>query len=212
MFLVMKTNRARVRFLAVTIAGLWIYREILIFLVHRGQGYIYEAFDTRADHLLIGCLLAVVLFEGMYTALWRTVCSGQGLVWVPPGLLIVSTAIAMRSTAVYRDAVGFVIDPVLIAVLIVQTIAHERSGFAIFLNLKWVRYLGTISYSIYLYQQVIIVPVKHATAGVPLISLPATLAVVILAASASYWFIEKPFLRIKDRFARPESNPRRSVF
>lgn len=47
--------------LAVSIVTLWLYRLGLVWAgVH--QGYIYEAFDARADQLLLGCLLAFLAY------------------------------------------------------------------------------------------------------------------------------------------------------
>jgi len=199
-FLLLREARQRLRFLIAAVVLLALYREALIFLFHRDQGYIYEAFDTRADHLLMGCLLAIALRAGVWTGLWRRLCSSPWLVAVPLGLLVISTALALRFGSTYRDAVGFVVDPMLVAVLIVQTIAHPSAGFGVALNWDWMRYLGTISYSVYLYQQVVVEPARKLTARWPAISMLATILAVIAVASASYWIVERPFLRLKKRF------------
>ena len=200
LFLLLRGARQRLRFMIAAIVLLVLYREALIFLFHRHQGYIYEAFDTRADHLLVGCLLAVALRAGVWTGLWRRLSSSPWLSAVPLGLLVISTALALRFGSTYRDAVGFVVDPMLIVVLIVQTIAHPSAGFGVALNWDWVRYLGTISYSVYLYQQVVVEPVRKMTARWPAVSMLATILAVIAVASASYWIVERPFLRLKKRF------------
>jgi len=70
------------------------------------------------------------------------------------------------------------------------------------LNWGWMRYLGTISYSIYLYQQVTVGPATKWTGRWPAAALPATVIAVVAAASASYWIVERPFLRLKERFER----------
>ena len=196
----MRDARHRLRFLIVAIVLLALYREALVFLFHRNQGYIYEAFDTRADHLLIGCLLAVALRAGVWTGLWRRLCASWWLAAVPLGMLVISTVLALRFGSTYRDAVAFVVDPILVAVLIVQTIAHPAAGFGVALNWGWIRYLGTISYSVYLYQQVILEPVGKLMARWPAVSMLATILAVIAVASASYWIVERPFLRLKKRF------------
>ena len=197
-FMLLKRDRARVRFLSAAILAVWLYREFLVFGLNWNQGYIYEAFDTRADHLLIGCLLAVVLRNGMLAGLWRRVCSAPWLVWATIGLLAVSTTLAIFVTGRYRDTIGFVIDPILVAVLIVQSLVAGVRGFGALLNWGWVRYLGTISYSVYLYQQIV---VGFAKKWAPSwLSLPAVLLAVIAAASASYWIVERPFLKLKKRF------------
>jgi peptidoglycan/LPS O-acetylase OafA/YrhL len=134
--------------------------------------------------------------------LWRRLCARAALPWVTLALLIASVALNVRFGTGYRDAVGFVIDPILVAALLVQAIAWPRAGFAKVLNWQPVRYLGTISYSIYLYQQMLIDPVKKLAARWPALSLPFTVAAVVAAASASYWIVERPFLRWKTSFAR----------
>ncbi len=202
-FLLLKHTRNRLRFLIAAIVTIALYREALVFVVHRDQGYIYEAFDTRADHLLMGCLLAVALRAGVWTDLWRRLCASWWLSAISLGMLIISTALAMRFGSTYRDAVGFVVDPILVAVLIVQTIAQPDAGFAIVLNWGWMRYLGTISYSVYLYQQAVMEPIRKRMLPWPRISLLVTILAVVVTASASYWIVERPFLRLKKRF---ESN------
>ncbi len=201
-FLLLRRNGRRMAFLLGGIAAVWVWREALIFGLQRDQGYIYEAFDARADHLMMGCLLAVALREGAAAGLWRRLCARSALLWGTLGLLAVSVALNVRFGTGYRDAVGFAIDPILVAALLVQAIGWPRAGFARVLNWGPVRYLGTISYSIYLYQQMLIDPAKKLAAQWPALSLPFTMAAVVAAASASYWIVERPFLRWKNAFER----------
>ena len=201
-FLLLRDNKKRVQFLALMIAAVWIYREVLVFVVHRDQGYIYEAFDTRVDHPLLGCLLAVILRSGRMPGLWRRLCSTPLWAWLTLALLVLSATVQNLSGTTYRDAVGFIVDPLLVAILLAQTIASRDAGLGKLLNLPWLRYLGTISYSVYLYQQIVIGPIKKITHPWPWLSPIAAVLGVILFASGSYWLIEKPFLKLKDRFSR----------
>ncbi|HSR07194.1 MAG TPA: acyltransferase [Bryobacteraceae bacterium] len=209
-FLLLKHTRSRLRFLIAAIFTIALYREALVFVIHRNQGYIYDAFDTRADHLLIGCLLAVALRAGVWTKLWQRLCAAWWLTALSLGMLIISTALALQFGSTYRDAVGFVVDPLLVAVLIVQCIAHPTAGFGIALNWRWMRYLGTISYSVYLYQQIVLDPVGKRMAAWPLLTLPVSILTVIAMASASYWIVERPFLRLKKRFESDRKVPLRN--
>ena len=208
--LLFRKNRKRLAWvLAGAIAAIWIYRELLIFVFGVWQGYIYEAFDARADHLLIGCLLAVMLRSKFATRFWRTVCS-NALAPGPVAVLLAGSAAFeyLRGTA-YRDAIGFIIDPVLIAILIAQLIAFRETSIWSWLNLTWVRYLGRISYSIYLYQQITVEPVRKILARYPVaVQLAGALLAVILIASGSYYAVERPFLKLKERFYE---KPRRAI-
>jgi peptidoglycan/LPS O-acetylase OafA/YrhL len=206
-------SRARwgvARWLAGLIVFFWVYRAVLQFWVQVPEVYIYEAFDARADHLLVGCLLAVLIRKGLASRLWQVVCSHPACTLITLALLTISVVAANRTGQVeYRNSVGFLIDPLLIAILIVQLIAFWRTWWWGWMNWAWLRYLGRISYSVYLYQQLVPPSVRRALAGYPnLIQLLATAVVVTAAASLSYFLIERPFLRLKDRFASP-GDPRR---
>ena len=112
----------------------------------------------------------------------------------------------------YRNVVGFAIDPLLVAVLIAQVIALRESWLWRWLNWRWVRYLGTLSYSIYLYQQVVIPPIQKTLASYPLpVRLGVALATVILVAGVSYHLVEQPFLRLKNTVASPSAAWRRKL-
>lgn len=203
--LLLRKNKRRLAWILVAaICVLWLYREVLV-VVGVPQRYIYEAFDTRADHLLIGCLLAVALKFNFASKCWRVLCSNS--LGSLPFVCVLSVSSAMTFfVRWYRDAVGFVVEPVLVALLIAQVIAFRQSMLWSWLNLGWMRYLGRISYSIYLYQQIVIGPVKKTLAGFSVwVTLLATIAVVIVIASLSYHFVERPFLKLKDHFHKRRS-------
>jgi peptidoglycan/LPS O-acetylase OafA/YrhL len=196
--------------LAAVIGVIWLYRAFLQFVVGVNQGYIYEAFDTRADHLAMGCLFAVLLRYSYLPRVWNGLCSIPMSI-LTLALFVASVWLSQRFGTVYRNVIGFAIDPLLIAILIVQIIALRGSLLWRWLNWRWVVYLGTISYSIYLYQQVLIHPVQKALSSYPsMMQAGATLAVVVMAASASYHFVERPFLRLKKRVAQPGPDLKRA--
>jgi len=206
-FLLFRRDYKRMsQFLAGIIVVIWIYREALIFLFHVHQGYIYEAFDTRADHLLIGCLLAVTLRSGFFPRFWNWISVRSWAALVVAALLATSSALESTFGAVYRDSVASIANPLLVAVWITQLIALRGTPLWSWTSWKWVRYLGRISYSIYLYQQLLVDSAKNALVHQRVeIQLAATVALITLAASASYYFIERPFLRLKTRFSRAAS-------
>ncbi len=199
-FIVLRRRPARAAaVVAGVILGVWIHRAVLKLGFGVWQGYVYEAFDTRADHLMVGCLLALLLHDGRLSALFQRLCR----VWVSVltvGLLAASIALGEIYGTGYRDLVGFAVDPLLIAAIIVQAMGLRASPAWSWLNWRPLRYLGTLSYSIYLYQQVVVDPAKKilASQGVVL-ELAGVTGAVVLAAAVSYHLIERPFLRLKDR-------------
>nr|WP_230957346.1 hypothetical protein [Burkholderia territorii] len=61
-------------------------------------------------------------------------------------------------------------------------------------------FVGTISFSLYLWQQ----PFANPELAVPH-AFPLGIVWALLAATASYFLVEKPFLRLKDRFTAREA-------
>lgn len=205
-FILLKRNATRLRFLLCSIAVVWIYRECLVFAFHDPQGYIYEAFDTRADHLMIGCLLAIALKQGVWARLWRFLVALPGMMWATLVALVCSGVAEHFLGVRYRDGIGFIVEPILAAVLIVQGIAHGSSSLGKVLNWKWVSYLGAISYSVYLYHPVTIGIGRKLAHHLPVLSPLAALAAVIVVSSASHLFVEKPMQRLRAALSPDKGN------
>jgi peptidoglycan/LPS O-acetylase OafA/YrhL len=139
------------RITCAAIVAVWIYRNVLQ-LAGAREEYIYTAFETRIDHLLIGCVLAISLRYGYFARFWRIVCAQAAYMLLPTGLLLVSiTAVSFLGTN-YRNTVGFIVDPLLVAVLLAQLLA-TRNRWLAWMDSAPVIYLGTISYSTYLYHK-----------------------------------------------------------
>lgn len=185
---------------AALIGGVWVYRFVLKFVFHVWQGYFYEAFDTRMDHLLIGCLLALLLFHFRGHRAWNLICERPMLTLFMIGLLLLSVAAEIYWADLYRDTWGFIVNPVLCALLIPQLISLRGSTLVRWLDMPLVQYLGTISYSLYLYQQIVLEPVRKAVRFTPFpVQVAVSICVLIAVASGSYYLIEKPFLRLKQK-------------
>jgi peptidoglycan/LPS O-acetylase OafA/YrhL len=201
-FILLRTNARRFTTLAVLIPLLWLYRELLVFVFSVDQGYIYEAFDTRVDHILMGCLLAVALHGGYLQRLWRIVCGSPWSILVTLGLIVLTFQggrfIPIRD---YRDSVEFVVMPVLCAVLIAQLIAFPTHPVTRPFNWGWMRYLGKISYSIYLYQQLVVYPAMKLAGGSRALGVVSAIVVTIIFAMGSWYIVEQPFLKLRKRFA-----------
>ena len=201
-FLLLRKNYARMaKLLLGVIITVWVYRAVLHFVVHADQGYLYEAFEARADHLMMGCLLAVALRGRFAPGFWTKMCARPWLSAVTASLILASNFAEYRYGSDYRDTLGHLLNPLLVAILIAQLIAFRSTALWSWLNWGWVRYLGRISYSVYLYQQVVMHPASKVVARFgPIAELAAAVASVVLFASGSYYVIERPFLKLKDRF------------
>jgi peptidoglycan/LPS O-acetylase OafA/YrhL len=169
---------------------------------------LYLGLDTRADALLVGCLV------GLLTA-WDLLPRSRQFVsrcGVAAVMSIVALGVMMvRSRHAHHTLYcgGFTLVALLVAVILMRLIvAPSRIGRAILESRPLVA-VGRISYALYLFQMPIIAWLIPGYRGWknPGPSVVA-LAVIFAAATASYFLIERPCLRLKGRLRRsvPRSN------
>jgi len=213
LFLFWRANLKKMaQFLVALILAVWVYRAVLCFVFGVDQAYIYAAFDTRLDHLMVGCLLAVVLKLGALERLWRAASAHAALPLVTVALLILSIYAGNAYVPRYRDVFGFAFEPLLIAILMAQLIALSDTAPWRWTERPAIRFLGRISYSLYLYQQITLYPVRKALGSYPVVvQLAAAVLVTVAVAALSYYVVERPFLRLKDSGQRGQHRLRRLV-
>lgn len=204
LFLIWRKNLKRLAiFIATLVAAVWVYRAGLTYVLRVDQSYIYAAFDTRLDHLMMGCLLAVLLRIEALTFLWRATTAHLLLPLVTIALLLVSIYVGNAYVYRYRDVFGFALDPLLIAILLTQLIALSDTSLWSWTEWRVMKFLGRVSYSLYLYQQITLYPVRKVLGGQPVVlQLAAAILVTVIVATLSYYLIEQPFLKLKDRRRR----------
>jgi peptidoglycan/LPS O-acetylase OafA/YrhL len=112
-------------------------------------------------------------------------------------LLVVSRA-AIGAT--YHYTVGFTVDAVLVAVFIVQMLQLYRTRLWAWLETPVVRYLGVISYPLYLWHPWGLGAGHHVHVAGPVGEFAVGVLACIALASGSYFVIERPFLALKRRF------------
>ena len=172
--------------LVAVILGVWAYRWLAVLLNFPGT-YVFAAFETRADALAIGCLLAIANREHLIP---RWLIDWKWLALVALIAIAASSAVDLNGPRYAWSvvAVGF-------AVLLVQSVAHSRTVWYRWLNSRPLHALGVISYSLYLYH-----PFANRLPGALRI-LPVEIAFAIVLAMGSYFIVERPFLLWKARMS-----------
>jgi peptidoglycan/LPS O-acetylase OafA/YrhL len=174
-----------IRGLMWAIVAIWTYRWVMDF--YFPGTYVFVAFETRADALAIGCLLAVANSQ---LRIPRWLIEQK---WV--GLAAIVAICVCSITQLNGARAGWAIVAICCAVILIQAIAHSRSVWYKWLNSRPLRALGVISYSLYLYH-----PFANRLPA-SLRHVPIETAFGISLATASYFLVEKPFLRLKDRLS-----------
>lgn len=165
------------------------------FLWDGGDGLerIYFGSDTRADGLLFGAAVAFILHKSPVRSFPN---------WAPwAALTFLGTCCLIPDplkTIAMPTAVG-------IATAVSIYLLVQRPGFAL-LEMKWARWIGRRSYGIYLYQSPLHVLVLVKLGESPLWWFLVHIPLTLLAAWASYRWIETPFLRLKDRDPRSRAH------
>jgi peptidoglycan/LPS O-acetylase OafA/YrhL len=137
----------------------------------------------------------------MFERFWTTVTRAAWMPLVPIGLVVCSVAYGAGNDT-YRYAVGYAVDPVLIAIAIVQIIASITTPLWRWLDSRPLSWMGRLSYSLYLFQAIGLGP--YVLPGEPTwLRFVVCNTLTFLMAAASYYVIERPFLRLKDRRPPP---------
>lgn len=159
------------------------------------RGFIPVMGHTRMDVLLAGCLLALVEYSPSGKEwLTRHVTSRRALFAFL--LLLLNVVLSDVGHGSYVLPIGYSVQEVSIAVLLLWAMSHADGQIGRVLNAASVRWLGRLSYSLYLWQQFFL-----ARSGwIPRIfPFPVDVLMAIAAATASHELVEKPFLKLRDR-------------
>ena len=179
------------------------WRAVLYYGFHADTLRTYVASDTRLDSILFGCVLATYgnpVLDGpsrFPARVWQWFLFPAGC-----ALLLLSFwfhDLGLRETVRYTLQ-GIGLFPVFIA-----AVRYPEWGPFRFLNLEWVRFVGVLSYSLYLLHDVVLANLAAHT-GLSaiqraLIALPVSYA----AAYAMHRFVERPCARLRRRWSRVQS-------
>lgn len=194
-FLAKRGTKVIVLSLGFSILAVLVWRLILIVEVGATSAYLYNAFDTRFDSLAIGCLIPILAQFPILTTRVEVIVKSPLMPLGTVSLLLISR---MCGSEIYHYAVGFTIDTVLICILVIQVLLLHRHWMYTWLDCSIARYMGKISYSLYLWHGIGFSLTRKITNVQFVTGYFLALLICIGLASASYWFIEKPFLRIKE--------------
>ena len=163
---------------------------------------------TRADALMIGCVFA--MFNGEVTSFLK-------VLWKQNKLLISIPFIVLFSCITFKRIFGIVgidlhthfilafagsyglLTNISVALILLISVNFKDNFWYKFLNNKIVNYIGLLSYSIYIWQQLFFSP---KIVGIS--KFPMNLLYIFIIANISYFLIEKPFLKLKSRFIKQD--------
>ena len=173
--------------LGIAIVGVVLWRSLAVGLFSRPDVYVYNAFETRADQLAVGCGLAVMAHLGSLDRFSRWVTRWW---WLPVGTAVLIYWSRTASTE-WHSTAGYTVEAALIAVLLVQLLVLAAHPCWQWLDSGPLRYLGALSYPLYLYHQWGLDLGRHA-APVRALRIPFGLLGCVALAAGSYYLVERP--------------------
>lgn len=180
------------------------WRCVLVFGFHSIKERTYIATDARIDSILFGCVLAVVgnpvLDRSRFgDAWWRFVALPAGLV----GLLL---SLAVRDPW-FQQSFAYSIQGLSLVPVFVAAIRFPAWFLFAPLNWGWVRFVGVLSYSVYLMHVTVLFGVDRYLAAPALVQGALGAGVTLGAAVAIYYAVEKPAARLRRRLSRIGARP-----
>jgi len=142
--------------------------------------------------ICMGCLAAYLThYPKTFEWTWRVL----GQAWSVP------VAVVLVWCAIYRYDTPLWLSSLLLTLMVVGMCIRPHHAFVKLVDHPWLRYMGTITYGIYLMHMISLNIVKRV---VPwhneLLYYVLTMALSIGLATLSYRYFETPFLKLKDRF------------
>ena len=175
-------------------------RMVLLRYDHHSETAIFTNSLARLDPLALGIVTAVLLHDRKIRLRW----------FVRLGLFTSGFATLIAAGYYFHLTRGFMLFgyPAVAAGVSLVFLSVYQIRFVP----RQLRYLGKISYSLYIFHMLALY-LSLKVLGVPhnlrsfLYYWGFGLTITLLLAAFSYYFIESPFLRLKERFARIKSRP-----
>jgi peptidoglycan/LPS O-acetylase OafA/YrhL len=182
-------------------AAVLAWRCILVLVLHVNADRTYMCSDTRVDSIAFGCALAVwnnpmldgIGYRAVRPALWRRILFFAGL-----GLLLVTF---LARGPVFRETVRYTLQGIALGPIFATAVSWPRWSGLRLLQLRPVRFVGTLSYSLYLVHLVALAAVEQhgGLTGIP--RAVVALLVSVAIAWAIYRAVERPCARLRRRLS-----------
>jgi peptidoglycan/LPS O-acetylase OafA/YrhL len=151
-------------------------------------------FHSSIDTIMFGCLIALLwesnLFERTRRIWESNLCFASAVLF----LCCLDPLLDLRFHGRYGLTVGMTLEGVSICLIVLYVVTRPGLPPGRLLNTPLLRHIGVISYSLYLWQSILI--------GESFGYFPYNLAAILVCAELSYWGVERPSLALRDRLLR----------
>jgi peptidoglycan/LPS O-acetylase OafA/YrhL len=184
----------RAGFLLALCALVFLWRCWLIFVMDAPYDRTYVGTDTRIDSILFGCVLALwgnpaLDSTRIAESTWKYVLLPLAIV----GILF-TYAVPVRA---FRETFGYSLQGMCLFAVFIAAVRYPGWGPMRVLNLRWVRWIGSLSFSIYLIHPSILELTEKLVGSRLPVLVPAATALTVVLAAALYYGVELPVRRMR---------------
>lgn len=176
-----------------------VWRLILAGFFDATYDRIVYATDTRIDAILFGC--AMGMYKNPMDSSSPRWSERKALIWTGVAVIFILGTIVIRNEF-YRNTLRYSLQSMALFPIFYATIQHPQLGPFRLLNIGWVRFIGVLSYSLYLVHQVVIKSLLHQ---MPDLSTPVVIVVGgVISFAIAYLFhigLELPSTRMRKKYA-----------
>jgi peptidoglycan/LPS O-acetylase OafA/YrhL len=176
------------------------WRCFLVFGLHSAKDRTYVATDTRIDSILFGCILAVLANPVMdETKIDRPTWQ---FILFPLGVLGILAGLVIRNQA-FHESLRYTMQGICLVPIFVVAVRYPDWGPMRILNWGWVKFLGVLSYSMYLVHLTVLSGLDARLHAPLLVRTTIGAAITVGAAYLIHRAVEKPLVRWR-RSLRPK--------
>ena len=170
-----------------------------LLLAPQHRAMVDRMFHSSIDTIMFGCLLALLWDNNQLRRLLPILASGWSMALSLLFLLVLDPLLETHFYGRYSLLVGMTLEGICISLFMLAVITRPATPVGRLLNTPLLRHLGVISYSLYLWQSIF---TAHAGRYFPL-----NLLAALACAELSYWVVERPSLRLRDRLWKKAAVP-----
>ena len=189
-------------FLLLALCGVaLVWRCVLhYFNFHDSFDHTYMATDARFDSILFGCVFAVAANPVLDDPLYRRTL--RAMKWLLPVSVAVLLATFLVRNESFRETLRYTVQGLSLIPIFMAAIYYQKSWPVKFLNLPLVRFLGVLSYTLYLCHSIIMESIGSVLTTSPVLSSAASLVCALVFAVLVHYGIELPATRLRKRLSR----------
>jgi peptidoglycan/LPS O-acetylase OafA/YrhL len=168
-------------------------RIVTYYLAPNHRALLGAMLHTGLDSIMFGCLLAILWRNPRFNQIVQPVVRGWAAAIAAAFVLGLGPVLLQaRFRGSYSLVFGLTLNAICLSLILLYVVRVPGSAVGRLLNTAVLRHLGVISYSLYLWQQMF--------TGVNSVRFfPWSLPAILACAELSYWLVERPSLRLRER-------------